>query len=70
MPVIVIATAFGGPDVLSVTEVPPEQPGPGEALIEVRAAGVNPVDFKTYSGQLARTRPGCRCGWAPRPPAW
>ncbi len=52
MPVIVIATAFGGPDVLSVTEVPPEQPGPGEALIEVRAAGVNPVDFKTYSGQF------------------
>jgi NADPH:quinone reductase-like Zn-dependent oxidoreductase len=31
-------------------EVPVGQPGPDEVLIEVRAAGVNPVDYKIYAG--------------------
>jgi NADPH:quinone reductase-like Zn-dependent oxidoreductase len=46
----VVAVAYGGPEVLSVvdTEVPP--PGPGEVTIEVRAAGVNPIDYKLYGG--------------------
>jgi NADPH:quinone reductase len=50
MPTVVIATAFGGPDVLSVAEEPLAEPGPGQARIAVRAAGVNPVDYKSYSG--------------------
>ena len=50
MPAVVIATAFGGPEVLSVTDQPTPEPGPGEARIAVRAAGVNPVDWKAYSG--------------------
>ena len=29
-------------------------PGPGEARIEVRAAGVNPVDAKSYSGAFGK----------------
>ena len=49
MPAVVIATAFGGPEVLSVTDQPTPEPGPGEARIAVRAAGVNPVDWKAYS---------------------
>jgi NADPH:quinone reductase-like Zn-dependent oxidoreductase len=47
----VVAVAYGGPEVLRVVEreaVP--EPGPGEALLAVRAAGVNPVDWKRYSG--------------------
>jgi NADPH:quinone reductase len=52
MPATVIATAFGGPEVLSVVDEPAGEPGPGEALIEVRASGVNPVDYKSYSGQF------------------
>ena len=44
----VVATAFGGPEVLSVIETPIAPPGPGEVLIEVRAAGVNPIDYKMY----------------------
>jgi NADPH2:quinone reductase len=52
MPSVVIATAFGGPDVLSVAEEPLGEPGPGQARIAVRAAGVNPVDYKSYSGAL------------------
>src|ERR1039457_3942082 len=50
MSAVVIATAFGGPDVLEIADQPPGEPGPGEALIEIRAAGVNPVDCKAYSG--------------------
>ena len=34
----------GGPDVLSVEDVPRPTPGGHELLVEVRAAGVNPVD--------------------------
>ncbi|WP_369135247.1 zinc-binding alcohol dehydrogenase family protein [Modestobacter sp. I12A-02662] len=47
---VVLATAFGGPEVLSVVEEPTADPGPGEVLLEVRAAGVNPADWKTYAG--------------------
>ena len=50
----VVATAFGGPGVLFVIEFEPGQPGPGQVLIEVRAAGVNPIDYKVYSGNLGR----------------
>lgn len=47
---VVIAAEFGGPEVLSVVDEPTGEPGPGEARIQVMAAGVNPVDYKVYSG--------------------
>ena len=50
MATAVVATAFGGPEALSLVEVPVGPPGPGQILIEVRAAGVNPIDYKLYSG--------------------
>lgn len=46
----VVATAFGGPDVLRLMEVALPEPGPGQAVVEVRAAGVNPADIKRYGG--------------------
>jgi len=50
----VIAAGYGGPEVLSVADEPVRDPGPGEARIEVRAAGVNPVDVRSYSGAFGK----------------
>src|ERR1700733_6523622 len=50
MSAVVIAPAYGGPDVLEIANQAPGEPGPGQALVEIRAAGVNPVDVKVYSG--------------------
>jgi NADPH2:quinone reductase len=54
MTTAVVATAFGGPEVLSVIETPVGSLGAGEVLIEVRAAGTNPIDYKAYSGAMGR----------------
>ncbi|MEP6599938.1 MAG: NADP-dependent oxidoreductase [Actinomycetota bacterium] len=50
MPSVVIATAFGGPEVLSIVDEDTTAPGSGEIRLGVRAAGVNPIDYKMYSG--------------------
>lgn len=50
----VVATAYGGPEVLALVEEPVGPPGPGEVLVGVRAAGTNPFDVKIYSGGLGR----------------
>ena len=41
---------FGGPDVLELVELPDPHPGPGQIRVAVRAAGVNPIDWKMRSG--------------------
>ncbi|MFD2287241.1 zinc-binding dehydrogenase [Pedobacter petrophilus] len=41
---------FGGPDVLSIDEIPVPQPGKDEVLIRVHATSVNPVDWKIRAG--------------------
>lgn len=46
----VVATAYGGPEVLAVVEQDRVEPGPGQVLVGMRAAGVNPADWKTYTG--------------------
>ncbi len=43
---------FGGPEVLSLEHVPDPPLGPDQVLIAVRAAGVNPVDWKIREGYL------------------
>ncbi|MFV8312404.1 NADP-dependent oxidoreductase [Mycobacteroides chelonae] len=46
----VVATAYGASDVLELREVPIDGPADGHVLIDVKAAGVNPIDWKLYSG--------------------
>ena len=43
---------FGGPEVLEVVDLPDPHPGPGQVRIAVRAAGVNPGDWKKRKGLL------------------
>ncbi|MER5635361.1 NADP-dependent oxidoreductase [Kitasatospora sp. NPDC002227] len=50
-------TAFGGPEGQAFLDRPVPVPGPGELLVEVRAAGVNPVDWKVRRGLLGRELP-------------
>jgi NADPH:quinone reductase len=44
---------FGGPEVLKLEEVPTPKPDPGEVLVRVRAAGVNPYDTYMRAGTYA-----------------
>jgi NADPH2:quinone reductase len=48
----VVATAFGGPEVLSVVPADVPAPGAGEVTVKVRAAAINPIDFKRFSGAV------------------
>jgi NADPH:quinone reductase-like Zn-dependent oxidoreductase len=43
--------SFGGPDVLRIEEVEPSMPDALQVLVTVKAASVNPVDFKIRSGK-------------------
>lgn len=49
---VLVASAYGSPEVLSVIDEAIPAPGPGQVAIAVRAAGVNPIDYKVYSGQF------------------
>jgi NADPH:quinone reductase len=50
----IVVNEFGGPEVLTLQNVPDPAPGPGQVLIRVRACGVNPVDTYIRSGTYAR----------------
>ncbi|MDX3728296.1 NADP-dependent oxidoreductase [Streptomyces caniscabiei] len=55
--------AFGGPEVLREAELPRPVPGPGEILVRVRAAGVNPTDWKNRAFGLWHPEPLPVLGW-------
>jgi NADPH:quinone reductase len=50
-------SAFGGPEVLTLTDVPDPQPGPGQLRVRVHAAGINPVETYMRSGAYALKPP-------------
>ena len=48
---------FGGPDVLQLVDAEEPHVGPGQIRIAVRAAGVNPVDWRIREGQVLGAHP-------------
>ena len=44
---------FGGPEVMKLEDVPDPQPGPGQVVVRIHAAGVNPVESYVRTGTYA-----------------
>ncbi len=57
MPKAVRFDNYGGVDVLNVLDVPRPVPGPGQVLVQVKAAGINPGEAKIRDGLLAERYP-------------
>src|SRR5256885_15813181 len=56
-------TTYGGPEVLEWADAPEPHAGPGQVRIAVRAASVNPIDWKSLSGAVAGGRPMSGTGY-------
>jgi NADPH:quinone reductase-like Zn-dependent oxidoreductase len=48
---------FGGPEVLELVELPDPEPSAGQIRVAVRAAGINPIDWKVRSGAMGGELP-------------
>lgn len=48
----IVAPEYGGPDVLSAVEFDVPAPAAGQVVVDVRAAGINPMDYKIVGGAL------------------
>ena len=53
----ILVEAFGDPDVLQLKDIPGPEPGPGQVVVRVHAAGVNPVEAYIRSGAYYRKPP-------------
>lgn len=53
----VIATRYGGPEVLALVERPEPEVGPEDVRIDVRAASLNPLDYKVREGKAKLALP-------------
>ena len=56
-------SAYGGPEVLAWAEAPEPHPGPGQLRIVVRAASVNPIDWKAFTGMMSGGEPMAGTGY-------
>jgi NADPH:quinone reductase-like Zn-dependent oxidoreductase len=56
-------TAYGGPEVLEWAEAPQPHAGPGQIRVAVRAASVNPIDWKTFGGVMSGGQPMTGTGY-------
>jgi NADPH:quinone reductase len=53
----IVVREFGEPEVMKIAEAAKPQPGPGQVLVRVKAAGVNPADTYMRSGNYAMKPP-------------
>ncbi|MFG2629610.1 NADP-dependent oxidoreductase [Streptomyces sp. NPDC048473] len=53
----IVFEEFGGPGVLHLAQSADPHPGPGQVRVKVRAAGVNPVDYKIRKGWMEQVFP-------------
>ncbi len=53
----IVVKEFGGPEVLKLEEIAKPAPGPGQVVVRIMAAGVNPADTYMRSGNYARKPP-------------
>jgi NADPH:quinone reductase len=62
---VVEVTRLGGPEMLGVAERPEPQPGPGQVVVRVGAANVNPTDLgaRRGAGRVAPPDPPFVLGW-------
>lgn len=60
MPTAITYDRVGGPEVLELTDVELPEPGPGQVRLAVRAAGVNPIDWKILRGLFGGAPEGRR----------
>jgi NADPH:quinone reductase-like Zn-dependent oxidoreductase len=65
---VVMIDTFGSREVMKFRKIPIPTPGPNEILLKVKAAGINPVDWKIREGlyphgqiRQAALRAGQRC---------
>src|SRR5919201_1287852 len=56
-------STYGGPEVLQWAEAPEPHAGPGQIRIAVRAASVNPIDWKRFSGVMSGGEPMAGTGY-------
>ena len=56
-------TTYGGPEVLQWADAPDPHPGPGQIRIAVRAASVNPIDWKMLAGAMSGGQPLAGTGY-------
>jgi NADPH:quinone reductase-like Zn-dependent oxidoreductase len=56
-------TVYGGPEVLEWAEAPDPHAGPGQIRIAVRAASVNPIDWKAFTGAMSGGEPMAGTGY-------
>jgi NADPH:quinone reductase-like Zn-dependent oxidoreductase len=56
-------TGYGGPEVLTWADAPVPHAGPGQIRIAVRAASVNPIDWKLLTGVMSGGQPLAGTGY-------